>query len=109
MPTRSTRSWVESLDLPAAGDFRPWADAATNEASTDWSHRLQVVGDTWRCGIEWRGSAGVAAEGDAEVPSLGALLLAKASYKDSGVLAVISGVIPAPVTQKLQLGIRPAV
>lgn len=31
MPTRSTRSWVESFDLPPAGDFRPWMDAATNE------------------------------------------------------------------------------
>ena len=109
MPTRSTRSWVESLDLPAAGDFRPWADAATNEASTDWSHRLQVVGDTWRCGIEWQDSAGVAAEGDAEVLSRAGLLLAKASCKDSGVLAVVSGMIPAPVAQKLQLGISPAV
>lgn len=31
VPTRSTRSWVESLDLPPAGDLRPWMDATTNE------------------------------------------------------------------------------
>jgi serine carboxypeptidase-like clade 2 len=33
VPTRSSRSWVESLDLLAAGDFRPWVDTATNETA----------------------------------------------------------------------------
>lgn len=54
-------------------------------------------------GFGWSGGGG-----DAEGPSRAALLLAKASCKDSGVLAVVSGVIPAPVTQKPLLGVRPA-
>ena len=35
VPTRSSRSWVESLGLRPAGEHRPWLDAATNEARGD--------------------------------------------------------------------------